>query len=111
MRTGLYELLEEKKAALAHGERRLADADISPQEKYQLEWAVKDLGREVVTLQAAVAGDEQLIKGLADLIDLMEATAFRSRDRAIVLTHLEEAQDRRRRELGDREHRTSNVQH
>lgn len=60
------------------------------------------LQREIEKTKAAIAEDESIIEDLQTLITRLEKSLYKTRHRSLLITHLENAQDRLRRELGDK---------
>lgn len=98
---GLYHLLAEKTAKRADGEARLADPEISPNERHSLEWTAEDLDREIARIGEAIAEDEGLAVCLLGLLNRIKVSAHDSRHRSLAFTHLEDAHSRILRELGE----------
>ena len=98
---GLYQKLADKIAQRESARERLADPDTSANEKHSLQWTAGDLDREIERLVEHIGQDEDMAKAIGQFINFLQESAHDSRHRSLVITHLEQAQDRLRRELGD----------
>jgi len=98
---GLHHKLAAKIGQRESANARLADPDISANEKHSLEWTAGDLEREIERLAEHIGQDEDMAKAIGQFINFLQESAHESRHRSLCITHLEQAQDRLRRELGD----------
>ena len=98
---GLHHKLAAKIAQRESARERLADPDASANEKHSLAWTAGDLEREIELLVEHIGQDQDMAKAIGQFINFLQESAHESRHRALVITHLEQAQDRLRRELGD----------
>ena len=98
---GLHQLLAEKIAKKADGQTRLADPEISANERHSLEWTAEDLDREIVRISAAIREDAALGAAITDILYRLSLSPHDSRHRTLAFTHLEDAHSRLLRELGD----------
>lgn len=99
---GLYHELAAKSAKRDAGNRRLEDPEISANERHSLEWTAGDLAREIDRLADHVAENTSMAGFIQALIITIQKSEHTVRHRSLLLTHLEQAQDRLRRELGDK---------
>lgn len=99
---GLHQDLAEKTAKRAAGQLRLADRDISPNERHSLEWTAEELDREIHRLGEAIRDTTAIGEAIAELLYRLTQIPHSSRHQSLVFTHLEDAHSRVLRELGDR---------
>ena len=98
---GLHHKLAARTAQREAARDRLSDPDISANEQHSLQWTAGDLAREIESLEEAISESLRFDQLLADLLTQIEESAHQGRHRSLAITHLEQAQDRLRRELGD----------
>lgn len=91
------------KAALAAEKRAIADDPASaPFIAYSAHEDTVVLAREMVDVGVAIEENETAVLRIQELLDALGASSHKSRHRSLTLTWLEAAQDRLRRELGDK---------
>ena len=98
---GLYQQLAENIARQADATARLADPEISANERHSLEWTAGDLERASARLGIMIRENETLAIRIGEILRDVTDVCDKSRFRALCRTDLEQAQDRLLRELGD----------
>lgn len=102
MSPGLY-YYAAAKAETAAAKRIIADDPASaPFIAYSAHEDTVELAREMVAVGIAIEEDETAILRIQELLNFLAASAHKSRHRSLTITWLEAAQDRLRRELGDK---------
>lgn len=99
---GLYYQLCEMIAKRADGKARLADPEISANERHSLEWTSGDLERATERVEEQIGEDEDLAAAIGLVIESLQESPHKTRLRSLAINELEAAHDRLRRELGDK---------
>jgi hypothetical protein len=102
MAPGLHHQLADMKRQAAE-KRAIADDPASaPFIGYSAHEDAMRLGREMADLGIAIEDTALAIHRIQEHMDFLHASPHKSRLRSLALTDLEQAQDRLRRELGDK---------
>lgn len=99
---GLHHELATKIARQDAANARLTDPDISANEKHSLNWTAGDLEREIDRIEEQIGQDEDMANAIGQFINFLNESNHKSRLRSLAIADLEQAQDRLRRELGDK---------
>lgn len=100
MSPGLYQTLAEGNLRLKKLRKMQADTEASPLECDRARTDADNLQRDLVGVEKAISENLSLASRIQGLLNELHVSKHKTRDRSIVQTHLEEAQDRLRRELG-----------
>jgi hypothetical protein len=102
MNPGLY-YYASAKAQTAAAKRAIADdPESAPFIAYAAHEDTVELAREMVELGLHIEEDETAVLRIQELLNFLAASSYKSRLRSLAITDLEQAQDRLRRELGDK---------
>ena len=102
MTPGLYHYAASK-AEMAAKKRAIADdPESAPFIAYSAHHDSIEMAREMVEVGLAIEENEAAILFIQDLLNLLGMSAHKSRHRSLTITWMEAAQDRLRRELGDK---------
>ncbi len=99
---GLYQELADKTAQRAASQARLADPEISANERHSLEWKGGDLNRAIERIGYMIAENEAWIVRIGELLEDLADAPDKTDHRTLATMHLEDAQSRILRELGDK---------
>lgn len=102
MTPGLYQLLAEKITALRASNARRDAPDVTPVDRDIYVSTGAGLENQIRNLQIAIRENEDFATSLGERLEELAESVHQSRNRALVITYLEEAQSRLLRELGDK---------
>lgn len=99
---GLHHELVAKLGRLIDIRARMAEPALSPQEEHSLNWELQDLDRAAAKLMNAIGEVERMVRDIGGMIVLMTNAPHNSAHWTLAIRHLEDAQSRLLRELGDK---------
>jgi hypothetical protein len=100
MNPGLYQKIETLLARRRQQDATAKNPGAEPYVRHTAEMNAENAGREMKMAMEATLENRLIIAKIDDILNQLTASPHTSRHRSLVVTKLEEAQDRLRRELG-----------
>lgn len=102
MNPGLHYHLYAKRQLLVKAEATSLDPDSGAAATHNAVVSSAILSREIADLEEQIGQDVDMEEAIGQFINFLQASKHKTRLRSLTLTDLEQAQDRLRRELGDK---------
>ena len=102
MTPGLYQDLEKLQARQRKRREVAADSDAEPHVRHAGKVDAEILTTEILQTTSAILENEEFASQIQGQLNRLSVSAHKSRHRSLVITLLEQAQDRLRRELGNK---------
>lgn len=100
MISGLHHQLAQTRQQLVAASDRANHPNAEPRDTHAAQAHADVLGREIADLQHHIEGDLKLCDEIQQLINFLNASKAKTAHRTLALRHLEDAQSRLLRELG-----------
>ncbi len=100
MTPGLYQERTAVRQAMERHKGSAADTELEPHVRHHAKTNAEMNARKIVELNEAIEENLAAIRQIQGTINALSISKHKTRDRSLVITKLEEAQDRLRRELG-----------